>query len=123
MKEKLPQEIEVWDVLPAIRKAFAQIFVHEHRLSQKKTAALLQLTEPAVSQYLQDKRARNLILDESIRNEIKISAKKIISNNALLFRELRRICDLDEVKKVVCHLHRCNNTKIPVDCDVCLNVR
>ena len=49
MKEKLPQEIEVWDILPAIRKAFAKIFVEDFKLSQKKTAELLQLTEPAVS--------------------------------------------------------------------------
>lgn len=120
MKEKLPQEIEVWDILPAIRKAFAKIFVDDFKLSQKRTAELLQLTEPAVSQYLKEKRAKNIMLNDAVRNEIKISAKKILDHNSLLFKEMKRICDLVEVKKIVCQIHKDTNTQIPCDCNICL---
>ena len=120
MKEKLPQEIEVWDILPAIRKAFAKVFVDEFRLTQKKTAELLQLTEPAVSQYLKEKRAKIIMLDETVLHEIKVSARKIINHKTILFKELKRICDLADVKKIVCQIHRTTNTKIPCDCDICL---
>ena len=120
MKEKLPQEIEVWNILPAIRKAFAKVFVQNFKLSQKKTAQLLQLTEPAVSQYLKEKRARNVLFNDNVLEEIKISAKKILNKKSQLFIEMKRICDLLEVKKVVCKIHKDSNNTIPVDCDICL---
>jgi len=120
MKEKLPQEIEVWNILPAIRKAFAEIFVKDFKLSQKDTAKLLRLTEPAISQYLKKKRAKNILLDDTIMREIKISAQKILNGSSLLFRELKRICDLQQVRKIVCKIHKESNENIPYDCDICL---
>lgn len=120
MKEKLPQEIEVWDILPAIRKAFAKIFVKDFKLNQKKTAALLQLTEPAVSQYLKEKRAKNILFNDNILKEIKISAKRVLDKKTMLFKEMKRICDLIEVKKIVCKIHKDSNEEIPHDCDICL---
>ena len=120
MKEKLPQEIEVWDILPAIRKAFAKVFVEHFKLSQKKTAELLQITEPAVSQYLKDKRAKNILFNDNILDEIKKSANRILDKKSYLFKEIKRICDLLDVKKIVCRIHRESNDKIPCDCDICL---
>jgi predicted transcriptional regulator len=121
MKEKLPQEIEVWELLPAIRKAFALSFVHDFKLSQKNAAELLHLTEPAVSQYLTEKRGKTILFNEAILNEIHNSAERIKENKSAVFKEIKRICDLIEVKKIVCTIHKGSNTTIPCDCDVCLS--
>jgi uncharacterized protein len=121
MKEKLPPEIEVWELLPAIRKALALSFVHDFKLNQRKTADLLHLTEPAVSQYLSEKRGKTILFNETILNEIHNSAERIKDNKSVLFKEIKRICDLIEVKKIVCTIHKGSNTAIPCDCDVCLS--
>jgi len=121
MKEKLPQEIEVWDILPAIRKSFAEIFVKEFKLTQKETAKLLNLTSPAVSQYLKKKRASSVLFSDSILKEIRISAKRIFNNPNSLLKEMKRICNLLEVKKIICNIHRSTNSSIPCNCDICLN--
>lgn len=120
MKEKMPQEIEVWDLLPAIRKALAQFLVHDFKLSQKKTAEALHITEPAVSQYLQEKRGKTVVFSDAILQEIKASARAIKEKTSLVYKELQRICDLNEVKKIICTLHKDSNTTIPCDCDICL---
>ena len=38
MSELMRQEIEVWDVLPAIRRELAKVMVTKHKLSQRETA-------------------------------------------------------------------------------------
>ena len=53
---KHPQEIEVWYVLPAIRKELV-VTLKEKNLTQKKIAEFLNITEAAVSQYIKQKRA------------------------------------------------------------------
>jgi len=117
---QLPQEIEVWYVLPALRREFAKALIKEHSLTQKKVAALLQITEAAVSQYISGKRACAVEFSKDILNEIKKSAKKVVEEDATLFIELERISKLLTVKKVVCDMCRESNDWIK-RCGVCFN--
>ena len=55
----MPQEIEVWYIIPALRREFASI-LKEKGFPQKQIAEKLKLTESAVSQYLKLKRAKDL---------------------------------------------------------------
>jgi hypothetical protein len=46
----MPQEIEVWYIIPAIRKELAKRLVQHHEVAQKDVAELLGVTEAAISQ-------------------------------------------------------------------------
>jgi predicted transcriptional regulator len=113
----MPQEIEVWYILPAIRSELAKILVKEHKLSQKKTAELLGISEGAVSQYLQAKRGKGLVLDKAVLKEIRISAERIKADKVCLMREMKRITNLAEMKQLVCKLHKGKDKDVPKYCN------
>ena len=74
-----PQEIEVWYILPAIRKQLAAKLV-DSGMSQKEVAKLMQLTEAAISQYKKLKRAKENIFNPEIDREIEKSVKEILKD-------------------------------------------
>src|SRR3989344_2157312 len=87
-KNLLPQEIEVWYLIPAIRRELAKIFIEKYSLSQKKAAQILGISEAAVSQYVKSKRANEI---EFPKREIKIIedvANEIIKKPELLTKKL-----------------------------------
>lgn len=98
MKNILRQEIEVWYIIPVIRKELSRIIVKERGFSQHKTAIMLLLTEGAISQYLNGKRGNSVKFKKSIISEIEISADKIIADKNCIVVELNRILDLKECK-------------------------
>ncbi len=120
MKDIMPQEIEVWDILPAIRRELAKILIRDHRLSQRETAKLLGITEPAVSQYVKSKRAKGLVFRGAVLRQIRKSAKEIVKDRQNLVEEVQRICRSLEVKKIVCEIHKHRNKTISKTCRVCL---
>ena len=71
-----PQEVEVFYVLPAIRRALAKAMIVQG-LSQREVAKRLGLTEGAVSQYMHGKRAKSFPLGAGIRNAVRDSAARI----------------------------------------------
>lgn len=115
---KMPQEIEVWYVLPTIRKAFTLEMVKKG-LSQRKAASLLGITEAAVSQYIKRKRASEIGFNKKIRDETKKSVDKIIKGGDVI-TEMQRICLLIKRDKTLCKIHRCF-CKVPIKCEVCLD--
>ena len=121
MQETMPQEVEVRYILPAIRRELARIFIHEHKLSQKASAQLLGLTEAAVSQYQHSKRAKDVVFNGHVIDEIKISAQKILSDNRnkqRLIAEIYRITNLGDVKLILCELHRTQSKELE-SCNIC----
>ena len=119
MKYILPQEIQVWYVLPAIRKELTKVLVKEKGLTQKETARILSITEAAVSQYLSEKRASTLQLEESVINEIRKSANLIITNPNCLISEIIKILDHKDVWKSICNFHKNNDPNINNHCNIC----
>lgn len=120
----MPQELEVWYVLPKIRAELAKSMVRDCGLAQNKAAGFLQITKAAVSQYLSDKRANNkgqreVIFDEKLKEQIRFSAKKIIDNPELLLQEIMMICNLFKNQGLLCGLHR-QDDELREDCNVCL---
>lgn len=107
MAQKLifPQEIEVWYVLPAIRKAFA-LELMKAGLPQKNVAQILGVTEAAISQYKKEKRAQQLSFNETIETEIKKSALLLRDKPERLFNEMMRINKLVKTTGLFCELHR-----------------
>ncbi len=110
-----PQEMEVWYVLPAIRREFALSLI-EAGLSQKKIAQILGITEAAVSQYKTEKRAKELVFSNEVKQKIKESAKKVMHQPETIFREIMNIDDYLKSNGIFCQLHR-TKTKTPEGCE------
>lgn len=119
MKYILPQEIQVWYILPVIRRELSRIIVKEKGFSQKKTAKMLSLTEGAVSQYLNAKRGNNVKFSESILKEIEKSADTIIKDNSRILEETIRLLNLKDIRELVCSFHKDADGNIDKKCDIC----
>ena len=115
----MPQEIEVWYIIPALRRELTKSMINDFNLTQKQTANVMGLTEAAVSQYLHSKRAKEVLFGEAVINEIKISAKRIVDNPDMLLQEMIRMTKLTEVKHVLCDVHRKYDSTLPEKCEVC----
>ena len=98
----LPQEIEVWYIIPAIRKEFSKVFTKKYGLTLEKTGNILGVSKAAVSQYLKKKRANLVKIPASVRKEIEISSGKIIENEKLAVEEIIRILKLIKISGCGC---------------------
>ncbi len=116
----MPQEIEVWYLIPALRKELAKIFIGEYGLKQKKAAECLGITEAAISQYLKSKRGNEIKFSEKTLKEIKKSAKDIIENREDVMKKLYELCISLRKSRAICDFHRMMDKKISKNCDVCL---
>ena len=87
----LPQEIEVWYIIPAVRKEFALLLTKNYGLSYDKAGSALGISKAAVSQYLSNKRANKVCLNAKTKAEIKKSAGKIADNPKVGMIEIERI--------------------------------
>lgn len=101
----LPQEIEVWYILPSIRKELAKQLVKTHKLSYEKAGSLLGVSKAAVSQYISNKRANKIVFPGIIKKEIKKSADIITKDGQKAIREIERILTL--IKKTKCSCSVC----------------
>lgn len=132
----MPQEVEVWYVLPAIRRELAKVMktkvveradengkMQDHKITQKEIARMLGVTEPAITQYLlkkRDKRSRGdqVVLPKEILREIDKSADVMIheyedvrgDDDAHIFEtmtsEINRIIKVMRDAKVMCDIHK-----------------
>ena len=95
-------------VLPWIRKEFAKIMVNELGLSQVEVAKKLEVTEPAISQYLSSKRGNEIeINNEKILLAVREAALLIVNeNSANLGREICKICRLIRVSNAIPNVYR-----------------
>lgn len=90
-----PQEIEVHYILPALRRSLSRALKAQGK-SQKEIALLLNVTESAVSQYLNDKRATSVELGEGIEAAIQntladtSSREEIMAHTQALLRTVRK---------------------------------
>lgn len=111
-----PQEIEVFYVLPAVRREIAIVMKAEGK-SQKEIAVLLGVTEPAVSQYISAKRASTFQLNDKVKVAIKESVKRITGEIGLM-REMQRLLILIREERLVCQAHEALGGA-PKGCNVC----
>ena len=111
----LPQEIEVWYILPAIRAEMAKCLAAKG-LRHKDVARLLGITESAISQYLKGERANKIKLSKKIISEIENSCEKIADNRNCAQREIQYICSLLRKHGTLCEMHKQWN-KVCLQCN------
>jgi len=111
-----PQEVEVFYLLPAIRRELT-VFMKAQGKWQKEIARLLGVTEPAISQYVSEKRASDVSFPKTIKTEIKLAAKRI-KNQETLYREVQRILLLCRKARLICKVHEKLGLS-PKNCTAC----
>ena len=119
MKIQMPQEIEVWYILPALRREMAKTMIKDYDLSQRDAARILGVTEAAISQYVNEKRAKNVSFDKKTLSLIKSSVQRIISNEHELLNELYKLSDFLKKSELVCQIHKKYDHNVPHSCDIC----
>ncbi|MFW9786424.1 MAG: transcriptional regulator [Candidatus Thorarchaeota archaeon] len=147
----MPQEVEVWYVLPAIRRELAKVMktktvqrknedgeLVDHKITQKEIARMLGVTEPAITQYLLKKKGRRsrgdqVVIPAIILREIDKSADTMIeeyekarsSDNEDIFeemtREINRIIRFMRDEGIMCDIHREFCAHTQDPCDACAN--
>ena len=117
---KHPQEIEVWYIMPAIRKELCNILLDKHNFNQKEIAKLLNITEAAVSQYKKEKRGQHVKLPESVLSELNISARKIVNDESTVFRETQNILNHIRNTSTLCDIHKIIDESVESDCKECI---
>lgn len=100
----MPQEIEAYYVLPALRRDLA-MSMKDKGLPQKEIARLLGVTEPAVSQYLSAKRAKDVMFSKMVRAKIREAAGKITDEHSLI-EQMQRLLSVVRDDNVVCKIHK-----------------
>ena len=103
-KGYMPQKVELYYVIPAIRKEFAKIML-KRGMSQKQVAGKLKITEAAVSQYLKSKRATEKVDFSAMEKEVKRSVERILEGGSVI-GETQRICALARDKGIVCRISK-----------------
>ncbi len=109
-----PQEIEVWYLLPAIRREIAMKLKSES-YSQKDIAKIMDITPAAVSQYIHNKRAKKL--DIEIDKDAISNAVSEIQKDPKKYYEILQET-LKKMHKLVCKIHK-KIEKIHACCGLC----
>lgn len=108
----LPQEIEVWYIIPMVRKTLAKQFVNDYGFSYEKAGKILGVSKAAVSQYMNNKRANKIKLSKDTIDELKISAGIIAEDPRRVIKEIERILTFMKVNKSSCNVCKKYNKDI-----------
>ncbi|MBR0473144.1 MAG: helix-turn-helix domain-containing protein [Methanosphaera sp.] len=118
---KPPCEIVVWYVIPSIRSKLAKELL-KLGMKQKDISKLLDITQPAVSQYISDKRGHEIDFDPVVEQYIKNMAKDMTTGDLQpidLIPKFCHICKTIKTQEVLCQLHK-EKVHIPEYCNVCM---
>jgi len=112
----LPQEIEVWYIIPAIRKKLATCLIQDHKATYQKTGDILGITKAAVSQYLKNKRAAKIELPKEIDGKIMKTCSILLKNKSNAVKEIDKILKIIIKKDLPCRVCKSNTGGALADC-------
>lgn len=110
----LPQELETFYVIPALRRHLA-LAMDEAGMKQKDIANHLGINTSAISQYKSRKRGEKVELNQEIVQHIKNSATKI-KDQLSYVRETQHLLRLIRTSGALCQIHKQLST-IPEHCE------
>ena len=113
----LPQEVEVWYILPKIRKELALLLVKEHKWTYDSVGDCLGISKAAVSQYLANKRANKISLSKEVLGEIQKSAKLLSDKKSSGMTEILRILAIMKSSKESCQVCKKYNKDVLKYCN------
>lgn len=118
---KPPCEIVVWYVIPAIRSELAKELLNLG-MKQKDVSELMDITQPAVSQYITDKRGSGIKLDDDVKGMIRSFAEELStgeSTKADLIPKTCAICKNVKTSDVLEQLG-ISQDELSEDCQSCM---
>ena len=118
---KPPCEIVVWYVRPAIRSELAKELLNLG-MKQKDVSELMDITQPAVSQYITDKRGSGIKLDDDVKAMIQKFASELAEGEATKAELIPRTCKICKNVKTEDVLEQLNidKSELGEDCQTCL---
>jgi len=122
IKMRPPCEIVVWYVIPTIRSELAKELLNLG-MKQKEISELLDITQPAVSQYISDKRGHGIKFNDETQNLIREFAKGLVEEKYTqrdIIPHVCQICKKVKTDEILCQLHK-EKGKMPTDCDACMS--
>lgn len=117
-----PCEVVVWYVIPAIRSELAKRLL-DLGMKQKEVSILLDISQPAISHYVSDKRGYEVKFSPEIHDIINDFAQDLMDGRADqsdLISKICEICKKFKADEVLCQLHK-EKDKLPVNCTACMN--
>lgn len=121
---KIPCEIAVKSVVPAIRALLAIELVETHRVKQREAAEMLGITQTAISKYAHHVRGRILSIEEDeVKMLIVDTAASLVDGDMTrtgLAKQICATCRLVREKHLMCELCRRTNPELDVEqCGLC----
>ncbi len=116
-----PCEIVVWYVIPSIRSELAKELLNLG-MKQKQISEVLDITQPAVSQYISDKRGHGIKFEPEVQEMIKDFASDLVDGKATqidIIPKMCEICKKIKAEEVVCQIHK-DKDNIPINCNACM---
>lgn len=105
----LPQEIEVWYVIPTIRSMISHCLIKEFDLTYEEAGKILGVSRAAVCQYIKGKRAMKIKFPKELNSRILSSCKVLIKDETKIIEELEKI--LNHIKNQEVQFSICGKTK------------
>lgn len=122
---KLPCEVAVKSVVPAIRALLAEELTETYRMKQTEVAQLLGITQTAVSKYIHHVRGRALSpkIEEEVGTLI-VQTAKSLSNDGMdrtaLALHICNTCKIIRKKRLMCELCKRVNPTLDIEkCQLC----
>ncbi len=123
----LPCEFAVKSIVPAFRSLVARELVESYSLKQEEIAELLEVTQPAISQYQRNLRGKTLDLGgiERIRFIAKDLAAALV-NNSISSKQINQkyceACRTARKNRIICEFHKRLDPSFNIEaCDACLS--
>ena len=113
-----PQEIEVFYILPALRRELA-VCMKGKGVAQKDIARLLGVTPAAISQYIGAKRAGEVLFNDQFKSAVKSSALAVVDELSAV-REMQKLLKLARDERIVCRFHESIGS-VPKGCGLCFD--
>lgn len=116
LKVLQPQEVEVFYLLPAIRRELA-ISLKEAGHGQKQIAAMLGVTDAAISQYVSGKRGAEA-LSPTFNKLIKQAAADVKDGRSA-YAVTQQLMQQASDSGLLCEMHMRLDPSVPQKCNVC----
>lgn len=118
---KPPCEIVVWYVIPAIRSELAKELLNLG-MKQKDVSELMDITQPAVSQYITDKRGSGVKLDDHVKDMVKDFALELSTGESTKADLISRTCIICKQVKTSDVLEQLgiDKSELGDDCQSCI---
>lgn len=119
-----PCEIVVWYVIPSIRSELAKELLNLG-MKQKQISEVLDITQPAVSQYISDKRGHGIKFKPEVQSLIQDFARDLVDGKASQIDIIPKMCEVCrkvKAEEIVCQIHK-DKDNIPLNCTACMGSR